>query len=237
MLTKHNDYAIINIEKGKRVIKTNMTKKKQKKLKKLIVFNMLLITIIKVVPTQEFTQIMQEVSEKVYIEEITSQAQEIEISKDNTETIEKNLELNVDSNLRILSNLTAEDYDKMLKGTALYGLGSAFEKAEKESNINGLYLMGLCCEESTYGTSNFAKNRNNLTGWGAYDSNPNKAKYFDSKEQCILFVANKLDKNYLTEGGDYFEGYTPASIDVHYCSDKQHAKKITNVVKDLIKKL
>ena len=57
--------------------------------------------------------------------------------------------------------------------------------------------MGLACLESSYGNSNFAKNRNNIFGWNAVDSNPGKASYFTSKTECVMFVAEKLSNNYL----------------------------------------
>ena len=87
------------------------------------------------------------------------------------------------------------------------------------------------------GTSSYAINRNNLVGWNAVDSNPNKATYFKSKDECILFVADKLKTNYLTEGGIYFEGYSAKNVDKHYCTDKEHANKIIKIVNKLINKL
>ncbi len=149
----------------------------------------------------------------------------------------KNYSLTVNSDLRTKSNLSADDFNKMLADTNLKGLGKALEQAEKEHSVNGLYLMGLACLESSYGNSNFAKKRNNLVGWGAYDSNPNKAKYFNSKDECILYVAERLKTNYLSENGTYFEGYSAKAIDIHYCSDKEHANKIINIVDKLINKL
>lgn len=145
--------------------------------------------------------------------------------------------MTIDSDLRVISNLTTDEFNKMLSNTALNGLGGALVQAEKEHGVNGLYMMGLACLESGYGTSSFARNRNNLVGWGAYDSNPNKAKYFNSKDECILYVAEKLKSNYLTEGGAYFEGYSPKAIDVHYCTDKEHANKIINIVDKLKEEL
>ena len=142
--------------------------------------------------------------------------------------LEKNLYIDINTDLRIPSNLNAIEYDTMLQGTNLYGLGKALEQAEKNYNVNGLYLMGLACLESGYGLSGYAINRNNLVGWGAYDNNPDNASYFESKDDCILFVAQKLQQNYLTENGAYFEGYNAKSIDIHYCTDKLHANKIIN---------
>ncbi len=156
---------------------------------------------------------------------------------EDTQTAEKNYNLTVDSDLRVASNATAEDIDKMLEGTALHGLGNAFVEAEKKYNVNALYMMGLAALESAWGTSGYAIYRNNLYGWNAVDSNPDNATYFKSKEEATLYVASKLQKNYLTRGGAYFEGYSPRAIDVHYCTDKQHADKIVNIVSNLVEKL
>ena len=156
---------------------------------------------------------------------------------EDTQKVEKNYSLTVDSDLRIASNATAEDIDKMLEGTALHGLGNAFVEAEKKYNVNALYMMGLAALESAWGTSGYAVYRNNLYGWNAVDSNPDNATYFNSKEEATLYVAKKLKQNYLTENGAYFEGYSPRAIDVHYCTDKQHADKIVSIVNSLTEKL
>ena len=169
---------------------------------------------------------------------ITDTNSNIEQVKDIQESVEaKNYSLTVDTDLRIPSNANSEDINKMLEGTKLYGLGDAFVKAEKAYGVNALYMMGLAALESGYGTSRFAIERNNLYGWNAVDSNPDKAKFFDSKEQATLFVASKLKQNYLTEGGRYFEGYSARAVDVHYCTDKAHADKIINIVNSLVEKL
>ena len=62
-----------------------------------------------------------------------------------------------------------------------------------------------------------------------------KASYFETKEKATLYVAGKLAQNYLNEGGVYYEGKTPADVDVHYCTDKQHAAKICQIVDNLLK--
>lgn len=157
--------------------------------------------------------------------------------EESSNTAIKNFALTVDSDLRIPSNVTAEEINLMLEGTSLYGLGEAFVQAEQKYGVNALYMMGLACEESGFGTSAFALKRNNLYGWNAVDSNPDKATYFNSKEEATMFVASKLKANYLTEGGAYHEGFSARSIDVHYCTDKRHADKIVKIVSDLLKKL
>ena len=149
----------------------------------------------------------------------------------------KNLTLSVNSDLRVASNVTPEEIDLMLEGTKLNGLGSAFVEAEQKYGVNALYMMGLACLESGFGNSAFAQKRNNLYGWNAVDSNPNNASSFSSKKEATLYVASKLQSNYLTEGGAYFEGYSARAVDVHYCTDKAHADKIVNIVNSLVQKL
>ena len=151
--------------------------------------------------------------------------------------IQKNLTLSVNSDLRVASNVTSEEIDKMLEGTKRHGLGSAFVEAEQKYGVNALYMMGLACLESGFGNSAFAQKRNNLYGWNAVDSNPNNASTFKNKKEATLYVASKLQSNYLTEGGVYYEGYSPRAVDVHYCTDKAHADKIVSIVNNLLQKL
>ena len=158
-------------------------------------------------------------------------------SENETTKTARNLKLSVDSDLRVASNVTSEEIDKMLEGTKLHGLGSAFVEAEQKYGVNALYMMGLACLESGFGNSAFAQKRNNLYGWNAVDSNPNNASSFSSKKEATLYVASKLQSNYLTEGGAYYEGYTARAVDVHYCTDKAHADKIVNIVNSLVQKL
>ena len=160
-----------------------------------------------------------------------------EVSEEISSSTVKNLNLTADMDLRTRSNISAEEADKMLAGTNLKGLGSAFVKAEQMYDVNALYMIGLACLESAYGTSTYAKERNNLFGWNAVDSNPNKASSFKSKEDAILLVAKSLQKNYLRKGGAYYAGYSARAIDVHYCTDKAHADKIVSIVNRLKQKL
>lgn len=200
-------------------------------MKKGILINIILIALICVIPSPKAKEIIQSASGNIKTE-ITSRSS----SEVRTEPV-KNTELNPESDLRVLSNLSENDYNNMLRGTRLEGLGGTFVQIEKQYNINGLYILGLACLESNFGKSNFATQRNNLVGWNAVDSNPNKASYFKSKEECLTFVSNKLKTNYLSENGCYFEGFTGRDIDKHYCTDKKHIDKICNIVNKLIKKI
>lgn len=204
------------------------------KSKNIIIINIILLILCFIIPKQK---------EEIQIAEqpIVTEINEIQVTNrsDKNREIEiiKNYIVNNETDLRTKSNVSIEEYQKMLENTALYEIAESLYNAEQKFGVNGLYLMGLACLESSYGNSNFAKNRNNIFGWNAVDSNPGKASYFTSKNESVMFVAEKLSNNYLSENGCYFEGYTAKDIDKHYCTDKQHANKIIKIIEKLEKKL
>jgi len=61
----------------------------------------------------------------------------------------KNYNLTVDTDLRLPTNLTAADYEQILPKN-LKGIGQALEQAESDYKVNGIYLIGLACQESTW---------------------------------------------------------------------------------------
>lgn len=191
-------------------------------LKKLMKMFIILVVIYSVIPMKE----MQVQTAKV-VEEIQQAIPTIaEITTEEKEIIQENLEINFEMNLLTKSNVSAETLEKMFANTKMAGLGQYFVNAEKETGINALYLAGLACHESGWNTSDFAKTRNNLFGWQAYDNNLNATKKFESKEECIMFVADKIKTLYLEEDGMFHSGYTISSISKRYASDKQHAEKV-----------
>ena len=110
-------------------------------------------------------------------------------------------------------------------------------KSEKETGINALYLAGLAVHESGWNTSKFAEKRNNLFGWQAYDNDLDKTKYFESKGECILFVAERIKTLYLNENGMFHSGYTMESISSRYASDKEHSKKVYKNIEKILDKI
>lgn len=208
-------------------------------VKNMIIINATLLVLCYVIPKPQINVQLAETEIEIENQEIvTVERQEItNRSKTDRKEVVKNYIVNDETDLRIKSNMSIEEYQKMLENTALYEIAESLYNAEQKFGVNGLYLMGLACLESSYGNSNFAKNRNNIFGWNAVDSNPGKASRFTSKSECVMFVAEKLSYNYLSEDGCYFEGYTAKDIDKHYCTDKQHAHKIIKIIEKLEKKL
>jgi hypothetical protein len=150
----------------------------------------------------------------------------------------------IDSNLKERpSPLTAALIDKYLeeKDSPLAGIGSAVMATAQKYGINATYILAHAIHESGWGKSRISQEKHNLFGYGASDENPyGGAATFDSFADCIDFVMRKINANYLTEGGKFFEdepslgdqgdndnkGY---GMNVHYATDPGWAEKIATI--------
>jgi hypothetical protein len=86
--------------------------------------------------------------------------------------------------------------------------------------------------ESERGKSNFAKERNNYFGMGAYDSNPDNAFKYDSPEASMDAYLDLIekDKRYKSayEKRDIPEEYLQELLKVPYATDPNYFDMITN---------
>ena len=94
-------------------------------------------------------------------------------------TIQKldfNMQLNKPSGLsldqfqKVLTD--SKDKNKIFSENAKY-----FYYIEQQYKINGIFVAAIGIHESAWGTSQIAKNKKNLFGYGAYDSNPYNGAY------------------------------------------------------------
>lgn len=139
------------------------------------------------------------------------------------------------SNVKSKTSVTAEFIDSKLSGTPMQGLGEAFKKAESDYGVNALFLTGLAIHESNYGKSKIAQDKNNIFGFQAYDSSPYKsAAKYATKADSIDKAAAHLAKNYLSEGGKYFNGYSISAVGKRYATDPNWANGIEKRIKTLI---
>lgn len=91
--------------------------------------------------------------------------------------------------------------------SVLYGTGSSFVKYQNSYGINALLAAAAAINESGWGTSNYAKNRYNLFGINAVDSDPDQATYFSSADACIKdFAETYMSKRYMRPGYTYYHG-------------------------------
>ncbi|EGT3616176.1 cell wall-binding protein [Clostridium perfringens] len=131
---------------------------------------------------------------------------------------------------RSKTTFTAEELNnfinkKTVSNSKLRGTGQAFIDAQNKYGANALLLLGLAANESAWGTSQIAQQKNNLFGINAIDSSPgSSANSFETVEGCI----NDFAKYYISRGYSdpedwrYFGGYLGnkgGGANVKYASD------------------
>ena len=141
------------------------------------------------------------------------------------------------------SGLTLDQFKKVL--TDSKDTNNIFEQnaeyfyyIEKQYNINGVFVAAIGIHESAWGTSKIARDKNNLFGYGAYDSNPYNGAYsFENYSESIDLIARVLTKYYLnpagtpiynseTAAGTYYNGATLTGVNTRYATDKNWANGV-----------
>lgn len=163
-------------------------------------------------------------------------------------TLSFNMALNKPSGLslkqfkKILSD--SKDTNKIFENNAEY-----FYYIEKQYKINGVFVAAIGIHESSWGTSKIAKEKNNLFGYGANDSNPYNGAYtFSNYSESIDLLSRVLVKYYLNPkgtniyGGEKAEGtyYNKpnlSGVNLRYASDKNWANGVYSHMKYLYNKL
>src|SRR4051794_9413273 len=113
-----------------------------------------------------------------------------------------------------------------------------FTDAESSRGINALFILAHAIVESAWGTSHFARTRNNLFGFNAVDSDPNKATSYPTQGDSIDAYCSLLDKHYLKPGGMFFNGPTPHGIFVRYSSSHDsEANSVVTIMNQLLAKM
>lgn len=153
------------------------------------------------------------------------------------------------------TDLTLEDYQKMLSGNAsdkkhiLEENAEVFYNMDKTYHMNGVFLASMAIHESAWGTSTIANDKKNLFGYGAYDSSPYQSSFsFDTYAEGIELVAKALVKYYLNaegtpiyEGelakGSYYTEPTVASVNTRYASDQNWHNKVYSYMEYLYDRL
>ena len=152
--------------------------------------------------------------------------------------------VNIEMQLNKVSGLTLNDYKKIFTGLSSDTNGifennyQVFYNVEKKYGINGIFLASMAIHESSWGTSQIAREKNNLFGYGSYDGTPYESSFtFYNYEECIETVAKSLTKYYLNpigtniyDGevatGTFFNGPTLYGINVRYASDQEWHQKV-----------
>lgn len=169
-------------------------------------------------------------------------------NKNNITKLEFNMVLNKPSGLtleqfkRVLTD--SKDKNKIFEQNSQY-----FYYIEKQYNINGIFVASMGIHESAWGTSKISIEKNNLFGYGAYDSNPYNGAYnFSSYAESIDLIARVLVKYYINSKGTsiysgekalgtYYNGATLNAVNKKYATDKNWANAVYEYMKYLYNKL
>jgi len=99
----------------------------------------------------------------------------------------------IDTYLSYYDSLNSKDYSiSIMKDKA-----SAFISSQNTYGVNALLVYAMGVHESDYGISAIALAKNNLFGYGANDSNPGDAYYYESVEQSVDIHMGKQLRYYL----------------------------------------
>ena len=185
-----------------------------------------------------------DIGTKIYVEP--------KITKENTQSgangISKDIELNKPSGFsaeQFKKALTdSKDTNKIFENNSEY-----FYYIEDEYNINGMFVAAIGIHESAWGTSRLAKNKYNLFGYGAYDSNPYNGAYsFSNYSESIDLIARVLVKYYLNPpetkiydgqvaSGKYYSGNTIAAVNKKYATDTNWGNSVYKYMQYLYDKI
>ena len=153
------------------------------------------------------------------------------------------------------SGLTLEQFKKIFendsndKNNVFKDNAEYFYYIEQQYNINGIFVAAVGIHESAWGTSSISKNKKNLFGYGAYDSDPSGSAYtFQSYAEGIDLIARVFVKYYLnpketpiyggeTAAGTYYEGATLSAVNKRYATDKNWANGVYKWMTYLYNKL
>lgn len=152
------------------------------------------------------------------------------VKKDDEENLENDRIANVTysrNNITIISNITEEELKEVFEhykgASTMAHLANAFVDAEEKYGVNAFAMAGIVALESGFATSRRAVEDNNLTGYEVY-SDDSEGRLFSSQYDSIMQTAKHLSRNYLTEGGNYFNGVSVDSVQINYCPDEGKGK-------------
>ncbi len=141
--------------------------------------------------------------------------------------------------LRLPSAATATAIDQWLQGSqgnhsSLYGLGASFIDAQNYYGTNATYLLAHSIIESGWGESPISLNKNNIFGYGAYDSNPgDDAGIFPTDDYAIHYISWFVRNAYLTSGSSlYYQSPTLDGMNEYYATDPDWSAAIAGIMND-----
>ncbi len=128
---------------------------------------------------------------------------------------------------------------KWSSDSKILSTGNYFIKYQESFGINAGLMMAIGINESGFGTSNIAKQKNNLFGLNAIDRDPNQsANYFNTVEDCIRDYSYAwLSYGYVYPGDPRYKGANLGNkaqgLNYRYASDPFWGEKAAHYYYDL----
>jgi len=136
--------------------------------------------------------------------------------------------------MRIKSQITEEQLREYLQQfSSLLGIECTLIEAQEKYKVNAIMLLAIIRLESGNGRSSLAVNQNNLGGITAPRNSVTAFRSFDSKRDCVMFMAKLLGEQYLTEGGSFFNGYTLPDINKKYAASNAWSTKVRDIMYEI----
>lgn len=141
---------------------------------------------------------------------------------------------------RSISRYSAEDINwyvhnylgfTSFQQSLLYNSGAWFMDAQKRYGTNAVMMFCLAMNESDFGRSSIAREKNNLFGHAAYDASPSQSAsgYANVKESIMMHAEKYLQKGYLNPLSDLYHGGffgdKAGGMNVRYASDPYWGEK------------
>lgn len=137
--------------------------------------------------------------------------------------------------LRTKTKISADTMNAFVKeksnsDSVIRGQGQAFVNAQNRYGCNAATILAMAIHESGWGSSNIAKGKFNLFGWGAFDDATSNATRYGSVEECVnAQMADNLANYMDVKCSRYFSmslGNKGGGFILKYASDPYWAEKI-----------
>lgn len=137
--------------------------------------------------------------------------------------------------LRTKTNISADTMNAFINKNAgsnsiIRGETSAFVDGQNKYGCNAATILSMAIHESAWGTSNIARGKNNLFGWGAFDDATSNATTYASVASCVnAQMADNLANYMDVRSSRYFTmslGNKGGGFITKYASDPYWAEKI-----------
>lgn len=178
--------------------------------------------------------------EKEYLEKVAERDAEVaRITESNNR--KNNVHFNPD-NLLSVSNITVDELIAIFnikEKPYMVELCEAFVDAEVTYGVNAIFLAGLVAQESWWAEIP-AGDGDNVTGMGVFNPGYKGHTYGGSRYMNIMATAEQIKNNYLTPGGEFYNGLSTAAVNVRYClkafsheTDYEWSSNINHIATDL----